>query len=162
MLLEAETAGFGASGRNGGFVVASLTHGIEQRARALRRPRCRCSSASRWRTSTASAPTSTRYGIDCDFEATGELLALTDAYQEPWIEEEYETLTRFGHEVTVLDGAAMRAEVNSPTYIGGVWDHTGAGILDPASSPRACATRRSAPACASTSTPRCTTSATRC
>src|ERR1041384_4580970 len=29
VVLEAETAGFGASGRNGGFVVASLTHGIE-------------------------------------------------------------------------------------------------------------------------------------
>ena len=25
----------------------------------------------------------------------------------------------------------MRAEVHSPTYLGGVWDHTGAGILDP-------------------------------
>ena len=29
VVLEAETAGFGASGRNGGFCVASLTHGIE-------------------------------------------------------------------------------------------------------------------------------------
>ena len=29
VVLESETAGFGASGRNGGFVVASLTHGIE-------------------------------------------------------------------------------------------------------------------------------------
>src|SRR3954451_13033717 len=28
VVLEAETAGFGASGRNGGFCVASLTHGI--------------------------------------------------------------------------------------------------------------------------------------
>src|ERR1700750_1426021 len=29
VLLEAETIGFGASGRNGGFCIASLTHGIE-------------------------------------------------------------------------------------------------------------------------------------
>src|SRR4051794_34647238 len=29
VLLEAESIGFGASGRNGGFCVASLTHGIE-------------------------------------------------------------------------------------------------------------------------------------
>ena len=28
VLLEAETAGWGASGRNGGFVDASLTHGL--------------------------------------------------------------------------------------------------------------------------------------
>ena len=25
----------------------------------------------------------------------------------------------------------MRAEVASPTYLGGVWDRTGAGIVDP-------------------------------
>ena len=37
VVLEAETAGFGASGRNGGFAVASLTHGHRERARALRR-----------------------------------------------------------------------------------------------------------------------------
>src|SRR5689334_3638305 len=29
VVLEAETAGFGASGRNGGFAVASLTHGTD-------------------------------------------------------------------------------------------------------------------------------------
>ena len=31
----------------------------------------------------------------------------------------------------MLDQAAMQAEIASPTYRGGVWDHTGAGILDP-------------------------------
>ena len=36
VLLEAETAGWGASGRNGGFVDASLTHGLLERRRALR------------------------------------------------------------------------------------------------------------------------------
>jgi glycine/D-amino acid oxidase-like deaminating enzyme len=30
-----------------------------------------------------------------------------------------------------LDGEAMRAEVHSPTYRGGIWDRTGAGVLDP-------------------------------
>ena len=56
---------------------------------------------------------------------------------------------------------AMRAEVHSPTYIGGVWDHTGAGILDPGKLAARPARRRDrAPACASTSTPPCTTSAT--
>ena len=29
VLLEGETCGFGASGRNGGFAIASLTHGLE-------------------------------------------------------------------------------------------------------------------------------------
>jgi glycine/D-amino acid oxidase-like deaminating enzyme len=130
VVLEAETAGFGASGRNGGFAVASLTHGIEN---GLARFASEMDALERLalknfdglRTDLA------RYGIDCDFESTGELLALTDPFQLPWLEEDRATLTRFGHEVTVFDGDAMRAEVHSPRFIGGVWDHTGAGVLDP-------------------------------
>jgi glycine/D-amino acid oxidase-like deaminating enzyme len=45
--------------------------------------------------------------------------------------EEEESLTRVGHEVTVLGAAQMRAGVSSATYVGGVWDHTGAAVLDP-------------------------------
>ena len=74
-----------------------------------------------------------RYGIDCDFEPTGELLALTDAYQDSVARGgARRRCARFGHEVTVLDGAAMqrRGRTRPPT-VGGVWDHTGAGILDP-------------------------------
>src|SRR4051794_32665696 len=130
VVLEAETAGFGASGRNGGFVVASLTHGI---ANGLARFEAEMPVLERLALENFDGIRADldTYGIDCDFEATGELLALTDPYQEPWLEEESETLRRFGHDVTILDGPAMRAEVSSPTYIGGVWDHTGSGILDP-------------------------------
>ena len=130
VLLEAETAGFGASGRNGGFAVASLTHGIDNGlARfAEEMPVLERLGLENFAGLRADLE---RLGIDCDFEPTGELLALTDAYQEPWLEEEAESLRRFGHEVTVLDGPAMRAEIASPTYVGGVWDHTGAGVLDP-------------------------------
>ena len=87
MLLEAETAGFGASGRNGGFAVASLTHGIENGlARfADEMPMLERLALENFDGLRADLE---RHGIDCDFEPTGELLALTDAYQEPWIEEE--------------------------------------------------------------------------
>jgi glycine/D-amino acid oxidase-like deaminating enzyme len=130
VVLEAETAGFGASGRNGGFVVASLTHGIDNGlARfAHEMPVLERLALANFDGLVSDLDT---YGIDCDFEPTGELLALTDAHQEPWIEEERETLTRFGHEVTVFDRAQMQVQVHSPTYTGGVWDRTGAGILDP-------------------------------
>ncbi|HET6551050.1 MAG TPA: FAD-dependent oxidoreductase, partial [Solirubrobacter sp.] len=130
VLLEAETAGFGASGRNGGFAVASLTHGIEN---GLARFADEMETLERLSLENFAALVEDlrAYGIDCDFEPTGELLALTDPYQEPWLEEERELLTRFGHEVTILDAAAMQREVHSPTYRGGVWDHTGAAILDP-------------------------------
>ena len=130
VLLEAETAGFGASGRNGGFVIASLTHGIDNGlARfAEEMPVLERLALENFDGLVADLG---RYSIDCDFEPTGDVLALTDAYQDGWLEEEAETLRRFGHEATVLDGPAMRAEVASPTYRGGVWDRTGSGIVDP-------------------------------
>jgi glycine/D-amino acid oxidase-like deaminating enzyme len=130
VVLEAETAGSGASGRNGGFMIASLTHGIDNGlARfAEEMPVLERLALENFDGLVADLG---RYAIDCDFEATGDLLALTDPYQEPWLEEEAETLRRFGHEVTVFDAAAMQAEVASPTYLGGVWDHTGSGIVDP-------------------------------
>ena len=119
------------AGATAGSAIASLTHGIDN---GLARFADEMELLERLGLENFDGPARrprTRYGIDCDFEPTGELLALTDAYQEPWLEEERESLERFGHEVTVLDGEAMRAEVASPTYLGGVWDHTGAGILDP-------------------------------
>jgi len=130
VVLEAETAGFGASGRNGGFCVASLTHGIEN---GLSRfadeldvlERLALENFDGLRGDLA------RHGIDCDFEPTGELAALTDDYQLPWLDEAPGLLARYGYESIALDAAAMRAEVASPTYVGGLWIKTGAAILDP-------------------------------
>ena len=129
VVLEAETAGFGASGRNGGFAVASLTHGIEN---GLARFADEMPTLERLALENFDGIQQdlATYGIDCDFEVTGELLALTDEHQLAWLEDT-EALREFGHEVTVLDAAAMQAEVHSPTFRGGLWDHTGAGILDP-------------------------------
>ena len=130
VLLEAETAGFGASGRNGGFAVSSLTHGL---ANGLARfPEEMPALERLGRESFAGLVADLeRHVVDCDFEPTGELLALTEPYQTVTMDEEAEGLRRFGHEVTLLDGPAMRAEIGSPTYLGGVWVRSGAGILDP-------------------------------
>ena len=75
VLLEAETAGFGASGRNGGFCVASLTHGIEN---GLARFASEMEVLERLGLENFEGLRSDldAHGIDCDFEPTGELLAL--------------------------------------------------------------------------------------
>ena len=94
-MLEAETAGFGASGRNGGFAVASLTHGIDN---GLARFADEMPALERLALENFDGLRADleHHGIDCDFEPTGELLALTDAYQEPWLEEERESLRASG------------------------------------------------------------------
>ena len=131
VVVEAETAGFGASGRNGGFVVSSLTHGI---ANGLSRFAGEVDALERLGRENFDGLVADveRLGIDCELELTGELLALTEPYQEAWLAEEAELLRRFGHDVEVFPTAeAMQAEVASPVYRGGVWDRTGAGLLHP-------------------------------
>ena len=59
------------------------------------------------------------------------LLALLAPHQHEWAVEDAEILRRFGHEVQLFDREAMRAQVASPLFHGGLWDRTGAGILDP-------------------------------
>ena len=130
VLLEAETAGFGASGRNGGFCVASLTHGIEN---GLARFAEEMEVLERLGLENfdALAADLDAHGIDCDFEPTGELAAFTDDYQLEWSRRARRLLARFGYAARRSTRPAMRAEVASPTYVGGLWVKTGAAVLDP-------------------------------
>ena len=71
-------------------------------------------------------------GIDARYEPVGVLDVATREHEVADLEEHAEELRRFGHEVEWLDGDAVRAEIDSPTYLGGVWQKTGVGVLDPA------------------------------
>jgi glycine/D-amino acid oxidase-like deaminating enzyme len=130
VVLEADTIGFGASGRNGGFLMASLTHGIEN---GLARFEAEMPVLERLGHENFAGLRADleRDGIDCHLELTGDLVAIVEPYQDAWLEEDANLLRRYGHEVEVLDGPAMRAEVDSPTYRGGLWDRTDAGLVDP-------------------------------
>jgi glycine/D-amino acid oxidase-like deaminating enzyme len=130
-LLEAGEVGQGASGRNGGFVLSSLTHGA---ANGMARFADEMPTLERLGLENfeAMAASIDRHGIACDFERTGELQVALEPHEEEWLMEEADLLRGLGHDVELLDGEAMRAEVRSPLYRGGRWQHSGAGILDPA------------------------------
>jgi glycine/D-amino acid oxidase-like deaminating enzyme len=132
VLLEAETIGFGASGRNGGFAIGSLTHGLEN---GLARFGDEIELLERLGRENLAGYVADleRHGIDCDYEPTGELTPSVAAYQDGWADETAELYGRFGYDVEVFaDVAAMRAEVDSPLYRGGAWVKDAGGVLDPA------------------------------
>jgi glycine/D-amino acid oxidase-like deaminating enzyme len=130
VVLEADRVGAGASGRNGGFLVASLTHGI---ANGLARFPDEMAVLERlaFENYEGLKADLAIHGIDARLEETGELTALLESHEVAGAEEEAALLRAYGHDVEVLDAAAMRAEVDSPTYLGGVWDRSGAGVVDP-------------------------------
>src|SRR5690606_2230267 len=121
----------GASGRNGGFVLSSLTHGAPNGVAHAKDelPNLERLGLENFE---AMAATIERLGIECDLERTGDLLVALEPHEEAWLAEEAELLRGLGHEVELLDGEEMRAEVHSPLYRGGRWQRTGSGILDPA------------------------------
>jgi glycine/D-amino acid oxidase-like deaminating enzyme len=55
---------------------------------------------------------------------------------QPWqlagLRETAELAASLGKPVKLLDASAVRAEVDSPTYLGGLWDTAGCATLDPA------------------------------
>ena len=93
VLLEAASIGWAASGRNGGFCAASLTHGA---ANGLERFADEFDTLERLgRENLAGLVADVeRLGIDCDLEATGELSVATEDYQVADLREAAELGTR--------------------------------------------------------------------
>ncbi len=134
VLIDAHEVGSAASGRNGGFMDASLTHGIGN-------------GMSRWpdeievleelgqRNLNEIEASIKKYKIDCDYERTGVIEVANTYHPASYLDEvreEYELLTRLGHDVTWLDAEAMQEQVHSPIYTGGLWIKNGCALVDPA------------------------------
>ncbi|MDG9686613.1 FAD-dependent oxidoreductase [Streptomyces sp. DH18] len=132
VLIEGHEVGWAASGRNGGFCAASLTHGL-------------ANGVERWpddiakleelgeRNLDAIEAAVARYGIDCEFERTGEIDVATEPHQLQELREWHEEIVGLGITgVDFLDREALRAEVDSPTFLGGLWNRRGVAMLHPA------------------------------
>ena len=120
-LLEAQTIGWAASGRNGGFCDASLTHGEEN-------------GRSRW---PEDSDVLERMGADnldafeadvhdlslaCEWERTGTLSVAVEDHQVPWLRDEPH----------FLDRAQVRAEIDSPLFLAGSWEASSNALVHPA------------------------------
>ena len=130
VLLEAETAGWGASGRNGGFVDASLTHGLLNGAARFPQELELLEELGRENLTGLKADLE-RHRIDAAWQETGLLSVATQPHELEELGEEAALLRRYGWEAEVLDRDALRAEVSSPTYLGAVLQRTGVALADP-------------------------------
>lgn len=125
-LLEGQTLGWAASGRNGGFVEASLTHG-EENGRNRWPDEIDALDRSGMENLDAIEKTVGALGLDCDFERTGTIAVALEPYQA---DELAAAPPRPGH--LYLDRQAIRAEVDSPTYLAGRWAKDSAALVHPA------------------------------
>ncbi|MEU3396676.1 NAD(P)/FAD-dependent oxidoreductase [Streptomyces filamentosus] len=131
VLIEGEEIGHAASGRNGGFCESSLTHGL---GNGLDRWPDEIGTLERLGRENLRAMEDAvrRYGIDCDWERTGSLTVATEPHQVEWLAEEAETAARYGADTALLDADAVRAEIDSPTFLGGVWNKSDTAMVNPA------------------------------
>ena len=130
VLIEAGRIADGASGRNGGFVSPSLTHGT-------------ANGADRWPGEMAELvrlghenlagieETVRAFGIDCGFRRADEITVAVEDHQVLDLRRAAELAGQLGEPVKVLDAAAIRALINSESYLGAMVE-PGIALVDPA------------------------------
>ncbi|HEV7809353.1 MAG TPA: FAD-dependent oxidoreductase, partial [Candidatus Limnocylindrales bacterium] len=132
VVLEQETVGFGASGRNGGFCEASLTHGLANGIRHYP-DEVEILEAEGIANLRALIAFTRQHGIDCDLEETGTLSVADQPYQVDEFREWIDEAAGYGEELELLDRDAVQAEVHSPIWQAGLYRPPGRDvILDPA------------------------------
>lgn len=119
VLLEAQRVGWAASGRNGGFCEASITHG-EENGRA------------RWPDEYTTLEHLGKVNldefekdlgdlaIDCQWERTGTLRVAVEPHEVPWLGDNH------------LDQTAIRGYIDSPLFLGGIKDPDECALVHPA------------------------------
>ena len=137
VVLEARTLGWAASGRNGGFCEASLTHGESNGRRRWPTELEQLDRLGLENLDEIEATVATN-GWNVDFERTGTLSVATEQHQVDELREAADGATEI-----FFDGAALRAQVASPTYLAGLWSTRATAIIHPgklvAELARACA-----------------------
>ncbi len=126
VLLEGRTIGWAASGRNGGFCDASLTHGEENGRRRWPEEYERLAELGLENLDEIESSLA-ELSIDCEFERTGSLDVAIEPHQVAWLLDEPAT-----DGTTLLDEAGVRAEIASPTYLAGAWYRRTTAMLHPA------------------------------
>jgi glycine/D-amino acid oxidase-like deaminating enzyme len=130
-ILDAESAGYGASGRNAGFVMtlfgASLASMLARHgAECVREAHLYMESAV-----DALEATIAEHGLDCDFQRSGFLKVATAPAYEARIRKELEAFEALGISgLSWLEAGEVAQRVQSPTFLGALWE-PGCGLIHP-------------------------------
>jgi glycine/D-amino acid oxidase-like deaminating enzyme len=131
VLIESGACGEAASGRNGGFMEASLTHGVANGQSRFPGEIAKLEHLGLVNLD-AIEKAINEYELDCDFERTGVIDVATNRHYIDELADDERQLRALGQDVELLDEAAMRREVHSPVYVGGLWRKGRAALVDPA------------------------------
>ncbi len=132
IMIEKTSVADGASGRNGGFLSSDLAHGETNTDHHFPGEADRLYELGEKNIEELLA-TLDKYNIDARYENVGETIVATNPGSVQNLRVMYETEKAEGEDVVWFDKDAMRAQVNSPTYLAGLWYRGGHnGIVDPA------------------------------
>ena len=134
VLIDAHEVGSAASGRNGGFMDSSLTHGVANGQQRFGDEVPVLEQLGLENLNQIEAAIK-RYGIDCDYERTGVIDVATTTHPASYLDElrdDFVQLRLLGQPVQFLDQAHIQSMIHSPTYTGGLWRKDRAALVDPA------------------------------
>ncbi|MBW3593274.1 MAG: FAD-binding oxidoreductase [Actinobacteria bacterium] len=131
VLAEAEVIAHGATGRNGGFLAASLTHGVGNGLARFPDEIERLEELGRENYGAIEGFVASS-GAEVGWDPTGVLNVATRAHEVDELRELEHLLRRFGWDAVFLSRDEVQAELASPTYLAGVWERDGNALVDPA------------------------------
>ena len=126
VLVDAGRVGWAASGRNGGFVDASLTHGLANGKARWPKEIEKLEAMGRDNLDGMQADIA-RLGLDAEWQRTGMLTVATEPHQVDWLSEAADD-----GEGRFLTQGEVRSEVSSPTYLAGLFSPESTAIVHPA------------------------------
>lgn len=130
VLIEASETAIGASGRNGGFVSASLTHSFQNGMNRWPKEMPQLIRMGHENLNGIEAAIE-KYRIECDFIRSGEINVALEAHEVQDLLQEHEESAQAGEPTTFYNREQLQALVKSPTYLAGLHTHNNA-MVNPA------------------------------
>ncbi|MGC2172128.1 MAG: FAD-binding oxidoreductase [Candidatus Sulfotelmatobacter sp.] len=128
-VLESETAGWGASSRNGGMVLTGMKLGVNKFISTYGRELTRRMYAASLATIDCVEQIISEDSIDCDFSRCGHLeVACKRKHFDDYARQAEVIAREFNHQLRVVQKNELGAEIGSNIYFGGMVDEVSAGV----------------------------------